>query len=153
MILNTSLSTKCPFLTESVKRWYDNQNHCCDPAQSAIFDSSVDKLVEWLASQRTDVSLTLLLSEYLHSRGDVLISSLCTPRSDYYKLAEIVDSLGWDFGIFWRDASLRSRSMMHDLLISNVDIWINTLATGAKAKVVSFYNCYRSLTSMTMDLS
>eukprot|EP00956_Cyclotella_meneghiniana_P001145 scaffold1315_cov23-Cyclotella_meneghiniana.AAC.13 len=68
---------------------------CRDPARSAVFNSSVDKLVEWLASQRTDASLTLLLSEYLRGRGDVLMTSLCTPRSQYYDLAEMVDSLGF----------------------------------------------------------
>eukprot|EP00956_Cyclotella_meneghiniana_P028226 scaffold65021_cov87-Cyclotella_meneghiniana.AAC.13 len=66
-----------------------------DPARSAVFNSLVDRLVEWLATQRTDASLALLLSEYLCGRGDVLMSSLCTPRSQYYDLAEVVDSLGF----------------------------------------------------------
>ena len=68
---------------------------CRDPARSAVFDSSIDKLVEWLASQRTDALLTILLSEYLRHRGDVPMASLCTPCSDYYELAEVVDSLGF----------------------------------------------------------
>eukprot|EP00956_Cyclotella_meneghiniana_P017174 scaffold27740_cov66-Cyclotella_meneghiniana.AAC.1 len=68
---------------------------CRDPARSAVFNSSVDTLVEWLASQRTDASLTLLLSEYLRGRGDILMSSLCSPRSQYHDLAEMVDSLGF----------------------------------------------------------
>jgi hypothetical protein len=51
---------------------------CKDPAHSAVFSSSVDKLVEWLASQRTDPALTVLLSEYLRHRGGVLMSSLCS---------------------------------------------------------------------------
>ena len=59
---------------------------CRDPARSAVFDSSVDRLVEWLASQRTDASLILLLSEYLRNRGDVLITSLCTPNQNIMSL-------------------------------------------------------------------
>ena len=61
----------------------------------SLIPRSVDKLVEWLASQCTDESLTLLLSEYLRGRSDILMPSLCTPRSDYYELAEMVDSLGF----------------------------------------------------------
>ena len=68
---------------------------CRDPARSAVFDSSIDRLVEWLASQRTDASLTLLLSEYLRNRGDVPMTSLSTPRSEYYELAEMIDLLGF----------------------------------------------------------
>jgi hypothetical protein len=68
---------------------------CRDPARSAVFDSSVDKLVEWLSSQRTDPRLTDLLSTYLRRRGDVYMSSLCNSRSPYYELAEMVDLLGF----------------------------------------------------------
>eukprot|EP00956_Cyclotella_meneghiniana_P018706 scaffold31391_cov75-Cyclotella_meneghiniana.AAC.1 len=40
---------------------------CRDPARSAVFNSSVDRLVEWLASQRTDASLTLSFSPNISS--------------------------------------------------------------------------------------
>jgi hypothetical protein len=67
---------------------------CRDPARVQVYNASVDTLVEWLASQRTDAAFTMLLSTYLRGRGDVLMTSLCSYRSPYYALAEIVDRLG-----------------------------------------------------------
>jgi hypothetical protein len=57
---------------------------CRDPARCAVFEHSVDVLVEWLASQRTDPTLTLLLSTYLRGRGDVFMSSLCSSLSPHH---------------------------------------------------------------------
>lgn len=68
---------------------------CKDPARSAVFERSVDALVEWMESQRTDPPLTHLLSTYLRGRGNVYMSSLCSSRSIYYDLAEMVDLLGF----------------------------------------------------------
>lgn len=68
---------------------------CRDPARSAVFYSSVDGLVEWLEAQRTDPVLTTLLSSYLRGRGDVCMTSLCSYRSRYYDLADMVDCLGF----------------------------------------------------------
>jgi hypothetical protein len=68
---------------------------CRDSARSNVFNASVDWLVKWLASQRTDAELTILLSTYLHGRGDHLMSSLCSRRSRYYQLACMVDKLGF----------------------------------------------------------
>jgi hypothetical protein len=69
--------------------------YCRDSARSAVFSSSVDKLVEWLASQRTDPELITLLSSYLRLRGDSSMLSLCAPRSRYCHLACMVDDLGF----------------------------------------------------------
>jgi hypothetical protein len=38
---------------------------CRDPGREKVYNASVDTLVEWLASQRTDAAFTLLLSTYL----------------------------------------------------------------------------------------
>jgi hypothetical protein len=68
---------------------------CRDPARSEVFSSSVDKLVDWLVSQRTDPELITLLSSYLLHRGDSSMLSLCTPHSRYCSLAYLVDDLGF----------------------------------------------------------
>jgi hypothetical protein len=68
---------------------------CPDPARAQVFNSSVDKLVEWLASQRTAPELTILLSTYLRGRGNLRMSSLCSRRSRYYQLATMVNELGF----------------------------------------------------------
>lgn len=68
---------------------------CRDTARSNVFNASVDRLVEWLASQRTDAELTIILSTYLRGRGDHLMSSLCSRKSRYYQLACMVDALGF----------------------------------------------------------
>ena len=69
--------------------------YCRDPARSEIFSTSVDKLVSWLASQRTDPELIILISTYLRSRGDYSMMSLCGVRSRYCRLAHMVDALGF----------------------------------------------------------
>jgi hypothetical protein len=68
---------------------------CRDPARSEVFSSSVEKLVDWLVSQRTDPELITLLSSYLLHRGDSSMLSLCAPRSRYCSLAYLVDDLGY----------------------------------------------------------
>jgi hypothetical protein len=68
---------------------------CHDPAREQVYNTSVNTLVKWLASQRTDATFTMLLSTYLGGRGDVLMMSLCSYRSPYYELSEMmVDRLG-----------------------------------------------------------
>jgi hypothetical protein len=61
-----------------------------------VFNSSVDKLSERLASQRTAPELTILLSTYLLGRGNLRVSSLYSQISRYHQLASIskVDDLG-----------------------------------------------------------
>jgi hypothetical protein len=68
---------------------------CRSPDRSAVFSSSVDKLVEWLSSQRTDPELTVLLSRYLRARGSTDMLSFCSPFSTYRDLAVMVDQLGY----------------------------------------------------------
>jgi hypothetical protein len=68
---------------------------CPDPARTQVFNSSVDKLVEWLASQRTATELTILLSTYLCGRGNLCMSSLCSRIIRYHQLATMVDELGF----------------------------------------------------------
>ena len=67
---------------------------CRAPDRSAVFTISVNKLVEWLSSHRTDPKLTVLLSCYLRARGSVDMLSFCTPFSRYRDLATVVDDLG-----------------------------------------------------------
>jgi hypothetical protein len=68
---------------------------CPDPARTQVFNSSVDKLVEWLTSQRTAPELTILLLTYLRGRGNLRMSSLCSRSSHYHQLATMVDKLGF----------------------------------------------------------
>jgi hypothetical protein len=68
---------------------------CRSPDRSAVFSSSVDKLVGWLSSQRTDPELTVLLSQYLRARGSTEMITFCSPFSKYRDLATTVDDLGF----------------------------------------------------------
>ena len=68
---------------------------CRSPDRSAVFSSSVDKLVGWLSSQRTDPELTVLLSQYLRARGSTDMITFCSPFSKYRDLATTVDDLGF----------------------------------------------------------
>lgn len=68
---------------------------CPDLARTQVFNSSVDKLSERLASQRTAPELTILLSTYLLGHGNLRVSSLYSQISQYHQLASIVDDLGF----------------------------------------------------------
>lgn len=68
---------------------------CPDPDRTEVFESSVDKLVDWLASQRTAPALTSLISSYLRGRGESTMLSLCGVGSIYTPLACAVDDLGF----------------------------------------------------------
>jgi hypothetical protein len=68
---------------------------CRDPGRSAVFYSSVDALLEWMRSQKTDPELSALVYRYLRNRGEVPMLSLCRPGSPYRQLAEMQDRLGY----------------------------------------------------------
>ena len=69
---------------------------CRDTGRTAVYVSSVHKLVEWLETQQTDVELTLLIRGYLLRRGQSTMSSLLNSSSPYYyPLAISQDKLGF----------------------------------------------------------
>jgi hypothetical protein len=88
---------------------------CPDPAREQVFQSSIDRLVEWLASQRTAPELTVLLSSYLRGRGRLRMSSLCPCWSHYHQLATMVDELGYRNMLEGRIPKLLYSSRVEDI--------------------------------------
>ena len=64
-------------------------------AARTIFNSSVDKLADWLAVQQTDPELSSLILSYLWYRGDNTMLSPTSRHSRYTQLALLVDQLGF----------------------------------------------------------
>ena len=68
---------------------------CRDPHRTAVYHKSVSSVAEWLAGQNTDSELSMLIVQYLRSRGDRTALSFCSLFSRYRHLAAMIDGLGF----------------------------------------------------------
>jgi hypothetical protein len=70
---------------------------CCrHPIRTQLYNEDVFHLTSWLLSNHTPQDLTALITEYLLSRGELLMTSFLDRSSPYYSLAETQDRLGFD---------------------------------------------------------
>ena len=104
---------------------------CQDPHRTSLFHESVTSLAQWLAAQRTDHELLMLITQYLRARGRRTMTSLCSPFSRYRRLATIQDGLGFDNFLEGRIPSLfrlvRQQDISRRKLRKHAGHWCNGL--------------------------
>jgi hypothetical protein len=61
-----------------------------------IYSDDVSHITSWLLSNHTPQDLTDLITDYLLSRDELLMTSFINHTSPYYDLAEVQDRLGFD---------------------------------------------------------
>ena len=62
---------------------------------TAVYHKSVSTLADWLGGKNTDSELSMLIEQYLRSRGNCPMLSLCSVFSRYCSLAALIDGLGF----------------------------------------------------------
>lgn len=76
-------------LTQHIKR-------CLDEGRTAMFEESVDILVEWLHESHMDTQLIECLEDYLLACGSDSMFQMASPFPTFHAIAVDVDDLGWD---------------------------------------------------------
>jgi hypothetical protein len=69
---------------------------CMDPGRSQMFGESAELFLEWLQDTHMDSDLIKCIDAYLQSRGKVPMCEITVSFSQYSKIAEDIDALGWE---------------------------------------------------------
>jgi hypothetical protein len=73
-----------------------HMTRCRHPIRTQLYNEDVSHLTSWLLFNHTPQDLADLITDYLLSRGQLLMTSFLDRSSPYYSLAETQDRLGFD---------------------------------------------------------
>ena len=68
---------------------------CPDPGRSAMFNQTVEDLINWMKRSNGDIDLILVLQAYLKLRGKTPMRRICSTTPRLHTMARDFDRLGW----------------------------------------------------------
>ena len=68
---------------------------CPDPGRSAMFNQTVEDLINWMKRSNGDIDLILVLQAYLKLRGKTPMRRICSTIPRLHIMARDFDRLGW----------------------------------------------------------
>lgn len=123
---------------------------CCDPGRTALFDSDVDHLDDWLRQRgSTDQELAYWLIKYLRFRGECTLHTLGDMSPGMLQVAKAIDRNGWsNFMVGRLPLALRDMHQVHCSL-SNCKLPSNSWMATFVSKVLDISHnqwLYRNFT-------